>query len=233
MDVMMNLKHMGLLAVFTLVLFVGVSPLHAYPANLPCLAGVSPPDTGDDRTGQTFQLSSVLSFDIEVAGKLMPGVLGLPGEPVTWVITVKNAGQVVGQDVVVTDTVHETQRIDTTQTTHGSVSVSEQVVVFSIPVLNPGETAELVIETTVLQSPFDGKLVNQVLVAAVGPDGAVAQHMAAEVFVPNGLPATGYAQDDEDLPGEGEPSVVAFGVGAFGVVGLVATFVWYRGRRRL
>jgi uncharacterized repeat protein (TIGR01451 family) len=218
----MKLKHVGLLAVVTLtalVLLISVSPLYAHAAHHP--------------SEQAFQVVSVLSLDIDVMGELAPGVLGLPGEPVAWVITVQNTGQAAGQDVTITDTVHDAMRIDSTRATHGTASVSDQVVIFSIPVLNPGETAELVVHTTVLNSPVNGILENHVLLTAAGPDATIARRVSAEVFVPTGLPATGYAPPhDNDLPGEGEPSVVVFGLGAFGVVGLVAAFVWYRGRRR-
>jgi hypothetical protein len=236
MNQLMHLKQIrriGLLAAITVMGLVSVSPLYAHSIELlepgvrqTCERVVNPEP-------KVLQVSSLLSFDFNVTGDLMPGVLGLPGEPVGWVITLTNNGQVAGQDVVVTGTVHDALQIEDMTTTHGTASVSEQVVVFSIPVLNPGETAEMVIHTTVLRSPPDGRLLNKVLLAATGPDGAIAQRVSAEISVPTGLPATGYAPPPgKDLPGEGEPSAAVFGLVAFGVVGLAAAFVWYRGRRR-
>ncbi|MBN1563792.1 MAG: DUF11 domain-containing protein [Anaerolineae bacterium] len=218
----MKLKHMGFVALVALMgcVFVGIAPLHAH----------SDENLSDLPFADLF--ASALDLDIDVTGELAPGVLGLPGEPVSWVITVKNAGQAAGKELVIADTVHEALRIDSTQATHGTVQVDAQVVTFSIPVLNPGETAELTINTTVLGSPVNGKLVNQAVLTVSGPDGTVARHVSAEVFVPTGLPATGYAPPNNDLPGEGEPSVWVFGLGAVGMVSLVAAFVWYRGRQR-
>jgi hypothetical protein len=48
--------------------------------------------------------------------------------------------------------------------------------------------------------------------------------------VPTGLPATGYPPAD-DLPGQGEPSVLAVGVAALLAVVAAAGVVWHRGRR--
>ena len=179
-----------------------------------------------------LQPAAPVALDLEVRGDLAPGVLGLPGEPITWLIIVKNVGSGIAQDVTVTNTLHDALRVADVQTARGTISVNEQIVVYSLPALNPGETIELAVQTTVLHSPVNGKLVNQVLLAATGSDGTVAQRVSAEVFVPTGLPATGYAPPSTELPGEGEPSVVVFGMGAFSVVGLVAAFVWYRGRRQ-
>jgi hypothetical protein len=228
-----QIRRIGLFAAIMVMGLVSVSPLYAHSIEL------LKPDVrqtcarADDPEPVVLRVSSLLSFDFKVTGDLMPGVLGLPGEPVAWVITLTNIGQVAGQDVVVTGTMHDALQIDSMTTTHGTASVSEHVVVFSIPVLNPGETAKMVIQTTVLRSPPDGRLLNNALLAATGPDGAIAQRVSAEISVPTGLPATGYAPPPgEDLPGEGEPSAVVFGLFALGVVGLAAAFVWYRGRRR-
>jgi hypothetical protein len=104
MNLNTRVKHTGLLVVIALVVLVSVSPLYAHPSGLP---EPSPSEFGNGLRPQPFRSSSMLKLDIDVTGELVPGVLGLPGEPVTWVITVKNAGQVAGQDVIVTDTVHD------------------------------------------------------------------------------------------------------------------------------
>ena len=173
------------------------------------------------------------TFDpaISLAGALAPGSLGLPGEQITWTISVTNPGPAAGTDLVITDTLRDELRVDRVIADRGQVVVSSQVVVLTIPVLNPGETALMQIQTTVLRGPANGVLVNQVVLAAPGSAGAITRSAAAEVFVPTGLPATGYPPSD-DLPGEGEPSAVQVGLIAFGVVALTAVFVWRRGRRR-
>ena len=47
--------------------------------------------------------------------------------------------------------------------------MSGQTVVFSIPTLNPGETAQMRLTTTVLNGPGGGILVNQVVLTGRGP----------------------------------------------------------------
>ena len=81
-----------------------------------------------------------------------------------------------------------------------------------------------------MHGPANGVLVNQVIVAGAGPRGSFTQSAVGEVFVPTGLPATGYPPAD-DLPGQGEPSVLAVGAVALLVVLAAAAFVWYRGHR--
>jgi uncharacterized repeat protein (TIGR01451 family) len=178
------------------------------------------------------ELRGPSSFDpaISLAGALAPGALGLPGEQVIWVITVNNPGPAVGSDLIVTDTLRDELRIEHAEADQGEVAISEQTVVFTVPVLKPGDTVQMRVLTTIQRSPANGVLLNQALLAVKGPGGAVARNASAELFVPDGLPATGYPPA-EDLPGQGEPSAVVIGLGAFGVVALTALFVWYRGRR--
>ncbi len=168
---------------------------------------------------------------VSLAGVLAPGALGLPGEQVTWVVTISNAGAAAGTDLVITDVFSDVLRIDRVQTLQGQAAVSEQTVVYSLPVLNPGETAQVSVVTTVLRSPANAVLVNQAVLEASGPQGPVSKNAAAQIFVATGLPATGYPPG-EDLPGDGEPSAGVFALVAFSLVGLTALFVWYRGRRQ-
>lgn len=167
-----------------------------------------------------------------LAGVLPPGTLGLPGEQITWIVSVTNAGTVAGTSLVVTDTLRDELRIEHVRIIQGEAAVSQQTVTYTLPVLNPGQTIQIEILTTVLRSPANGALINQAFLNAQGPDGPVTTGAAAQVFVPTGLPATGYPPV-EKLPGDGEPSVLAVGLVAFGVVALTAFFVWLRGRRWL
>jgi len=179
--------------------------------------------------GEADRLSA---FDpaLDLAGILAPGALGLPGEQVTWVITVSNPGPVAGSNLVITDTFQDELRIERAEADRGEVAISNQTVVFTVPVLNPGDTVQMRVVTTILRSPASGVLLNQALLAANGPGGAVARNATARLFVPDGLPATGYPPAD-DLPGQGEPSALTIALAAFGLVALTALFVWYRGRR--
>lgn len=190
------------------------------------LAALKPPPTG-------AQPGARVSFDpsITLAGVLPPGSLGLPGEPITWVITVTNTGTVSGTKVVITDSLPGELRIDRAEADLGNAAITGQQVEFAIPVLNPGQSVEMRIYTTVLRSPADGIVLNQASLAASGPGGPVARKAVAEVFVPTSLPATGYPPA-EDMPGHGEPSASQIALVALGVVLIAAVVVWYRGRKR-
>ncbi len=170
--------------------------------------------------------------ELAIAGELAGGALGLPGESITWVITLTNKGISPGTDLLVTNTLRDELRIDDAATDYGAVAVSGQTVIFTVPELQPGQTVAMRVETTLLRGPANGLLVNQVLLAGNGPAGPFTQSASADLFVPTGLPATGYPPAD-DLPGRGEPSVLAVGVGALLAVMAAAGFVWYRGRRGL
>lgn len=208
------------------------SKAFAYETDMPCASAVRVTMVTGRGAGWPL-MTGRSAFDpvLTLAGILEPGSLGLPGEPVTWVIGVANRGAVAGTDVVITDTLADHLRVDRAVTTHGQAVISGQVVVVTIPVLNPGENVEITIATTVLYGPANGVLVNQVLLAANGPGGAITKNAVAEVFVPTGLPATGYPPTD-DLPGVGEPSVLQVGLAALGTVVLTALIVWHRGRRQ-
>ncbi len=156
--------------------------------------------------------------------------LGLPGDPIAWTVRVVNQGSAAGENVMVTDVLPDELRVDGATSDRGEVVVSEHVVVLTIPVLEPGATVTLTVHTTVLQSPPTGMLVNQALLTADASTGSVTRKAMADLYVPSGLPATGYAPA-EDLPGDGEPSVLTVALGAAGMVLLTALFVWYRGQR--
>jgi uncharacterized repeat protein (TIGR01451 family) len=171
------------------------------------------------------------SFDpaISVVGELAPNAMGLPGEWITWVITVVNSGGAPGRDIVVSDVLRNELRIDSVEANFGAFTINEQSVEFTIPVLNPGESVEMRINTTVLRGPADGVLINQVLLSGTGPNGAITDNAVAEVPVPTTLPATGYPPE-QDLPGYGEPSALVVGLGSLAMVVLAALVIWWRGR---
>jgi len=181
------------------------------------------------------QQTNRLSFDptISLTALLPSGSLGLPGESITWVITVSNPSASAGTNVVVSDTLQPELRIDRAETAQGEAVISEQMVVFTFPVLNPGDSVRMQIATTVLASPQEGIMVNQALLAATGPEGPITRKATTEIYLPVSLPATGYVPPAEaDLPGEGEPSALQIALAAVGVVLLGAAVVWYRGRKR-
>jgi uncharacterized repeat protein (TIGR01451 family) len=190
------------------------------------LSALNPPPTGAHPGARA-------AFDpsMTLAGVLPPGSLGLPGEPVTWEITVTNAGTASGTQVVITDLLPGELRIDRAEAALGGATITGQEVEFTIPVLNPGQTVEMRIYTTVVRSPVNGIMLNQASLVASGPGGPVVRKAVAEVFVPTSLPATGYPPA-EDMPGHGEPSASQIALVALGVVLIAAVVVWYRGRSR-
>ncbi len=156
--------------------------------------------------------------------------LGLPGDPMAWAVRVTNLGSLGGENLMLTDVLPDELRVDGASADRGEVVVSEHVVVLTVSTLAPGESVTLTIHTTVLGSPAAGMLVNQALLTADSAAGPVTRKAVADVYVPSGLPATGYAPV-EDLPGDGEPLVLVVALGAAGVVLLTALFVWRRGQR--
>jgi uncharacterized repeat protein (TIGR01451 family) len=164
---------------------------------------------------------------LDVVGVLAPGALGLPGEQITWIITVTNEGTTPGADLLITDTIRSELRLDSAETDHGSFRIENQDVIFTIPVLNPGESAQMRIMTTVLRSPADSPLTNLAQLSAGG--GAAPVRAVAELPVPTALPATGYAPTTT-LPGENDPSLFEVALLAFAVVAGTAWLVWRRGQ---
>ena len=229
-----RMRHAVWMAIAVMLLLTG-APSEAY-------ASVFHPNWGSPETSGAHVVTIVTRGDLRAAmlGGFDPVVtveplldataLGLPGDPIAWAVRVTNQGSASGENLMLTDVLPNELRVDGAVSDRGEVVVSEHVVVLTITELEPGATATLTIHTTVLQSPPAGMLVNQALLTADGPAGAVTRKALADLYVPNGLPATGYAPI-EDLPGEGEPSVLAVAIAAVGMVFLTALFVWYRGQR--
>lgn len=209
----MKLKvFFGLAAFLLYAVFVRPGPVHAQPSEL----------SASD---------SVFDPNIALTAQLPSGSLGLPGESITWYITVSNDSRVSGTNVVVSDTLQPELRVDRAHTESGDFAISDQMVVFTIPILEPGQTVQMQIHTTVVRSPANGIVVNQALLAAHSSNGPVTRKTTAEIFLPTTLPATGYPPGGEDLPGDGEPSAFQIGLAAFAVVLGAALVVWYRGRQ--
>ncbi len=229
----------GVIVALLLVLVVGALPYNlraaddptwaaadeghsSYPArgsgNLAALVGRL--DTVQSRFAPTFKMTAVLPA----------GSLGLPGEPITWVITVSNSSAVSGTDLIITDKLPPDLRVESAQAARGEAAVSEQMVIFTLSELAPGDQATFFIYTTVRRAPPNGVFENQAALVASGPNGPVSQVALAEVSVPTGLPPTGYAPAGEKLT-VGRPSLALMVALAASAVVLTALFVYYRGQR--
>jgi uncharacterized repeat protein (TIGR01451 family) len=163
-------------------------------------------------------------------GVLSPGALGLPGDSITWIITLSNGSPEPGTNIIVTDTFSDGLRIESVDSGGAESAISGQMVMAAVSSLEPNAVVQVRIETTILSTPPTGIIFNQALLTAGGSDGPVAKSASAEVFVPVGLPATGYPPAKE-LPGDGEPSVLAVAFMAFVLVIGTAGLVWVRGSR--
>ncbi len=118
-------------------------------------------------------------------GFLQPGGIGLPGERLTWELTIANTGSATGSNIVVTDTVQPELRVEGASIDRGTATVNGQNVTFVVPYLDPGEAIGARIVTTVLRSPADGLYRNEAVL-----NGTL--RAEAQVSVPTRLPGTGY-----------------------------------------
>ena len=141
----------------------------------------------------------VVVFDpaISKVGVLQDGGIGLPGETLTWMFTITNVGNGVGSNIVISDVIRPELRIENAQIDRGSVTISGQTVTFNIDWLDPGESINAQVVTTVLRSPVGGVFDNTVNLTGFGPTGITRTASAsAEVPIVLRLPATGYPPRD-------------------------------------
>lgn len=159
------------------------------------LAGIPPMEEPTPAPGADDDGTGTVIFDpaLSKIGMLLPGSVGLAGERLAWVITVTNTGTGTGTDIVITDTLPDELRIDSVETDRGSFSINGQTVTFFIPWLDPGESVQMRINTTVLRSPAGDILTNEASLTGIGPDGsAISRRATAVVPLVTELPATGY-----------------------------------------
>lgn len=93
---------------------------------------------------------------ISKLGFLVPGQIGVTGERLEWVISVRNPSNVTGQNVVITDIVDSRLQINSVNAPSATTNISGQVVTITYATLNPSQTVIFSIFTTVL----DGVQVN-------------------------------------------------------------------------
>jgi uncharacterized repeat protein (TIGR01451 family) len=132
---------------------------------------------------------SYATFDpaISKTGVLQPGGLGLPGETITWQITVMGGG-IAAYDVVLTDPFPTELSIDSVTTNKGSYGISGQIVTVAVGDLAPGEIVQMTIQTVVPSGPSGGVFTN----TATLTGGGVTKSATAIVSVVTELPSTGY-----------------------------------------
>ncbi|MBX3064288.1 MAG: DUF11 domain-containing protein [Anaerolineae bacterium] len=146
----------------------------------------------------------------------------LPGEIVTWQITVSNPNQVNVTNVVVVDPMPDPFIVQSATTTQGTFSINGQTVTFNIGTIAPGQTVSMTIVTRVrddIVPPVDG--INTVTVTWDG-GGAGTATASAQVGVRDrlSLPATG------EQPADNAPTSVAITLLLIGLAG--AAYALYR-----
>ncbi len=159
-------------------------------------------------------------------GVLQPGQLGLPGEQLTWIVTVSNTTSQTLTNIVVTDVIQPELRIDNATTTVGTVNVSGQTVTILIPSLAPGQNAEIRIITTVLSNPAALAFENTATLTA---DGGIFVQASAQVAAVSGLPDTGYPP--VEIPQENSSALPWIALIAALAIGFM-TGGWYLQRQR-
>jgi uncharacterized repeat protein (TIGR01451 family) len=204
------------------VLLVSLLPLHVRamtPLQLAVEEAAVPPS------------QQIFDPAFSLVATLAPGTLGLPGEQITWTVNVLNVGTAAGTNLVVSDTLRPELLIGSIQTDRGSYTLKGQTVTLLVESLQPGESVQMHILTTIARAPEGGQIVNEATLTGVGPNGAVNENVLAEVSVPTGLPSTGYPP--HDLPGDGEPPLWVFVLVGAVSIALTAWIVWRRGNRHL
>ena len=112
-----------------------------------------PPINVVDAGNQNPQISL---FDpaISKLGFLVPNEIGAIGEQIEWVITVSNTGNIVGENVIISDILLPELRIDDVTTSKGTINVTGQSVEIAIGELAVGESVQISIFTTVIDGTF-------------------------------------------------------------------------------
>jgi uncharacterized repeat protein (TIGR01451 family) len=72
------------------------------------------------------------------------------GQQIEWLVNFSNIGDAAGQNIVISDTVGAGLQVDHVQINSDTVSVSEGNVTVSIPALNPDESIQFSIFTTII-----------------------------------------------------------------------------------
>ncbi len=97
-----------------------------------------------DSADVSAQVGSLVVVD-PVIVKLVDPALALPGEIVTYTLTVTNPSNAPASGVIVSDTVPSVLEIIGATTTQGTFTVSGQVVIFDVGTVNPGQTVILTV----------------------------------------------------------------------------------------
>lgn len=131
---------------------------------------------------------AIALFDPSISkiGFLVPGQVGVTGEQLQWSIIVRNTGSVAGNNVVITDLIDSRLQINSVVAPGATVDIQGQQVRIIYSTIQPGETQQSSIFTTVL----DGEEINNTACVDANNQGAVE---CATGMVITELPQTGEA----------------------------------------
>lgn len=144
--------------------------------------------TEDSNTGSSAGTNPEIGvFDpaISKIGFLVPGQVGVTGEELEWIVTVSNTGNVIGNNVVVTDTLIDALQVDSVNAPNAIVGINGQTVTVTYPVLNIGEVQQFSIFTTVLEG------VTVTNTACINADNQGAEECSTSTTPITQLPNTG------------------------------------------
>lgn len=145
-----------------------------------------------------------------------------PGDTVTWTLTATASGSVPSTNIQIVDNLPAELEYVSHSASSGSVSVSGQDVTWSIPILNPGQSATLTIITRIrstVQPPF--QIIN---VVSVSENGMAGTSATAPLLSARRLPSTG------ETPWLAWLALTLLVVGA-GVIGVLASRLRFEQRR--
>lgn len=175
----------------TNVATVGGVPPAGGAVNASASATVRPPGdpTPDDPPAGVAAAPALQIVDPFITKSVNPP-FAVPGESVTWTITISNPGSIAVNNVQMQDTMPAEVAIQNVSATAGSASFSGQAVNFSIGTLNPGASVTITINTRVRDDaalPF--VITNRACTtSSENPDARCAQ---ATLVSAGQLPATG------------------------------------------
>jgi uncharacterized repeat protein (TIGR01451 family) len=176
-------------------------------------------------TAVPTQIGSIVVVD-PVIVKLVDPALALPGELVTYTLTVTNPSSAPATAVVVSDTVPAVLQIISATATQGTFTISGQVVIFNVGTVNPGQVVTLTVTARLRDdapAPSDVTNTGELRHQTGNP-----RTSSAVLRVTRGrLPATGLP------PAEPSRAAEALGLLIAGVL-LIASgaLLWLRLRRR-
>jgi uncharacterized repeat protein (TIGR01451 family) len=178
-------------------------------------------DSNEVRWTRGLQPTAPAAGTLDVAiTKIGSSAIALPGDEITWIITVTNRGTAAASNVVVSDTLPEGLELLSSVSSVGLTTTQGRTVSATVPSLAPGQAVILTIRTRVAANVAPQTEITNI--AAVDVQGAARRTASATVrILSQVLPATGERTEAPNLPWQ--LAVVTLG-------GMVALYAVWRMR---